>query len=102
MPPVVESLDLAEPSKYPILWVKPGSNVHSFATLIASSIREDKRITLRAIGAGAVNQAIKSVIKASQTLAGEGENLVVKPGFATVRGKDGSEVTAIVLHCLLT
>lgn len=101
MPPVAESLDLAA-DKHPTLWVKPGSNVHSFATLIASSIREDKKVTLRAIGAGAVNQAIKAAIKASQTLAGEGENLVIKPGFATVNGNDGSEVTAVVLHCLLT
>jgi stage V sporulation protein S len=87
--------------KQPLIWVRPDSNVQSIAALVSSSIEKDKRITLRAIGAGAVNQAVKSVIQARQQLASHGEDLIVRPGFTTVSGNDGNEVTAIVLHCLL-
>lgn len=69
--------------------------------MIVSSIGEDRRIILRAIGAGAVNQAIKGVIEARQDLARSGEDLFVRPGFTTVRGNDGTDVTAVVLHCSL-
>jgi stage V sporulation protein SpoVS len=56
---------------------------------------------LRAIGAGAVNQAVKGTIKARQWLAGEGEDLVVRPGCTIVKGNNDKDVTAIVLHCAL-
>jgi stage V sporulation protein S len=91
----------ADQPKHPIIWVRPNSNVQGVAGTLTSSIREDERITLRAIGAGAVNQAIKSIIQARQQLSVQGEDLIVKPGFTTVVGNDGSDVTAIVLHCLL-
>ena len=94
--------EVTEPPKYPIIWVRPDSNVQNIAGLISSSIEKDKRITLRAIGAGAVNQAVKAVIQARQQLASHGEDLIVRPGFTTVAGNDGNEVIAIVLHCLLT
>jgi stage V sporulation protein S len=91
----------AEQPKHPILYIRPNSNVQGVGTTIASSIREDERVTLRAIGAGAVNQAIKSCIQARQQLSAQGEDMIVKPGFTTVVGNDGSDVTAVVLHCLL-
>jgi stage V sporulation protein S len=70
--------------------------------LVASSIAEDKKITLRAIGAGAVNQAVKVGIYASQQLALQGETLSFRAGFTTVEGTDGEDVTAVVLHCILS
>lgn len=91
----------ADLPKYPIIWVRPNSNVQGVAGTITSSIREDERVTLRAIGAGAVNQALKAAIQARQQLAVQGEDLIVRPGFTTVQGNDGTDVTAIVLHCLL-
>lgn len=83
------------------IFVRPDSNVKGIASLITGSIFEESRITLRAIGAGAINQAVKSTIQARQYLAGQGEDLVIRPGFATVKGNDGSDVTAVVLHCTL-
>ena len=83
------------------IFVRPDSNVQGIAGLITSSIMEERRITLRAIGAGAVNQAIKGTIQARQQLAGNGEDLVLRCGFTTVKGHDGSDVTAIVVHCSL-
>lgn len=84
-----------------LFFVKPSSNVQGIAGLITSSIREEGRITLRAIGAGAVNQAVKGAIQARQLLAGEGEDLVVRPGCTIVTGNNGRNVTAVVLHCYL-
>lgn len=68
---------------------------------ITSSIHEHPRITLRAIGAGAVNQAIKGTIYARQQLAGEGEDLILRSGNTIVVGNNGKEVTAVVIHCSL-
>jgi stage V sporulation protein S len=83
------------------IWIRPGSDVRGVAGLITSSIHDNSRVTLRAIGAGAVNQALKGIIQARQQLASQGDDLVVRPGFATVKGETGEPVTAIVLHCLL-
>ena len=96
-----EGAQQSAPTKYPIIWVKPSSSVPATASMLISSIEEDQRITLRAIGAGAVNQALKAAIHARQILAGRGLDLIIKPGFTTVEGNDGNDVTAIVLHCLL-
>lgn len=81
--------------------MRPGSPVDGIASLLVSSIEEERRITLRAIGAGAVNQAVKGTIRARQLLSGQGEDMYLIPGFATVTGGNGEDVTAIVLHCLL-
>lgn len=83
------------------VWIRPNSNVQTVAGLITSSIGEDGRVTLRAIGAGAVNQALKGVILARQQMAAQGYDLILKPGFTTVEGHDGTDVTAVVMHCLV-
>jgi len=85
----------------PPIFVRPDSNVQGIANLITSSIFEEPRITLRAIGAGAVNQAFKGYIQARQYLAGQGEDLILRGGFVTVKGSDNTDITAIVLHCTL-
>jgi stage V sporulation protein S len=85
----------------PDIKIRPDSSVQGIANLITSSIFEDHRITLRAIGAGALNQALKGTIQARQYLAGQGEDLVLRPGFKTIKGNDGSDITAVVLHCTL-
>ena len=88
-------------SAAPVVWVRPGSNVQGMATMVVSSIAHETRVTLRAIGAGAVNQAIKAAIQARQQLAAQGEDMVVRPGFTNVKGNEGEPVTAVVLHCVL-
>ena len=82
--------------------IRPTSNVQNTAHMIATSIVDDRKITLRAIGAGAVNQAVKATVQARQKLASQGENLYIIPGMVTVDGGQGEEVTAVVLHCLLS
>jgi stage V sporulation protein S len=85
----------------PVIFVRPSSNVQGISGAVTSSIHEHSRITLRAIGAGAVNQALKGAIHARQQLAGEGEDLILRPGNTIVTGNNGRDVTAVVLHCYL-
>ncbi|MDR1753517.1 MAG: stage V sporulation protein S [Eubacterium sp.] len=64
------------------------------AGAIAAVIREGKTVEVQAIGAGAANQAIKSVAIARDYVKNEGMDLVCQPAFKTVEIGD-SEKTAI-------
>lgn len=94
-------MSVSSSEETPLIRVRPDSNVQTLASMLTSSIVEDKKITFRAIGAGAINQAMKGIILARQRLAGQGYDLILRPGFATVKGSDGGDVTAMVLHCTL-
>jgi stage V sporulation protein S len=79
------------------LRVSASSNPQSVASAIAHAIYESREVDLRAIGAGAVNQAIKAVAIASGYVAPRGLRIAVIPGFASVESHDG-DISAIVLH----
>jgi stage V sporulation protein S len=64
------------------------------AGAIAGIIREHGRAEVQAIGAGAVNQAVKAVAIARGFLALEGLDVVCIPAFADVE-IDGQERTAM-------
>ena len=61
---------------------------------IAGQIRERGCVTVQAIGAGAVNQAVKSLIKAGSYLADEQVKLAITPSLVMVF-IDGRECTAV-------
>lgn len=77
-----------------VLKVSAKSAPNSVAGAIAGVIRERGSVEIQAIGAGAVNQAIKSIAIARGYLAPTGMDLVCVPAFANVE-IDGSEKTAI-------
>lgn len=60
------------------------------AGAIAGLVREGKKIEMQAIGAGAVNQAVKAVAIARGFVAPSGLELVLIPGFdnATIDGEN--------------
>jgi stage V sporulation protein SpoVS len=69
-------------------------------SIFASYTKENlKRVTLRAIGAAAVNQAMKSIILANQDLSSKGIQGRVTPHFKDVAGSSSDEkkITAIEL-----
>ena len=76
-----------------VLKVSAKSAPNSVAGAIAGVIRERGSVEIQAIGAGAVNQAIKSIAIARGYLAPTGMDLVCVPAFANVE-IDGSEKTA--------
>lgn len=76
--------------------MKSSSNPQSLASAISHAIYDSRKVTLRAIGAGAVNQAIKACAIARGYVAPRGIDLSVRPGFTTVTMRDG-DVSAITL-----
>ena len=70
------------------------SKATAVAGAIAGIVREQGRVEVQAIGAGAVNQAVKAIAIARGFLALEGLDVVCIPGFADVE-IDGLQRTAI-------
>jgi stage V sporulation protein S len=78
-----------------VLRVSAGSNPQSVASAIAHSIYETRSCKIRAVGAGAVNQAVKAIAIARGYTAPRGLDLVCIPGFASIESHDG-QISAIV------
>lgn len=79
-----------------ILKVSSKSNPNSVAGAIAGMFKEEGRVEVQAIGAGALNQAIKSIAIARGFLAPSGVDLVCVPAFADV-DVEGEDRTGIKL-----
>lgn len=84
-----------------VLKVAAGTPPQELASAIAYACYEGNPPTLRAIGAAAINQAIKACAIARQFVAPRAMDLSVRPGFTTVTMRDGDEVSAIVLRILI-
>lgn len=74
--------------------VASNSNVKSVAGSITKSFEEGKQVEVIAIGAGAVNQAIKSLAMSRGFLSMKGRDLYFAPGFTSVE-IDGQVRTAM-------
>lgn len=81
-----------------ILKVSSHSTPTAVAGAIAGVIREQSAVEVQAVGAGAVNQAVKSIVVARGYLAPVGIDLVCTPAFASIE-IGGEERTAIKLIC---
>ena len=79
-----------------IIKVSSKSNPNSVAGALANSLREKDSIEMQAIGAGALNQAIKSIAIARGFVAPSVKNLVCIPAFSNIL-IDNEEKTAIKL-----
>lgn len=78
------------------LKVSSKSNPSSVAGALANIFREKECIEIQAVGAGAINQAIKAIAIARGFVAPSGKNLVCIPAFADIT-IDGENRTAIKL-----
>ena len=77
-----------------ILKVSSKSNPNSIAGALANVLREEDSIEMQAVGAGALNQAIKGIIIARGFVAPSGKNLYCVPSFSSTV-IEGEEKTAI-------
>lgn len=77
-----------------ILKVSAKSNPNSVAGALAGVIRENSVAEMQAIGAGAINQAVKAIAVARGFVAPSGMDLFCIPAFTEVE-IDGEERTAI-------
>ena len=79
-----------------VLKISSKSNPNSVAGAIANVFRERSSVEMQAIGAGALNQAIKAIAIARGFVAPSGKNLICIPAFADIL-IDQEEKTAIKL-----
>ncbi|MDR9390532.1 MAG: stage V sporulation protein S [Trueperaceae bacterium] len=79
------------------LRVSATSRPHAVAGAIAGVLRRDRTVAVQAIGASAVNQAIKALAVARGYLADDRLELAATPGFVTLE-LHGEERTAVHLH----
>ncbi|NLJ32998.1 MAG: stage V sporulation protein S [Firmicutes bacterium] len=77
-----------------VLKVSAQSNPKSVAGALAAVLRENGSAELQAVGAGAVNQAVKAIAIARGFVAPNGIDLVAIPAFVEIQ-IDGEERTAI-------
>lgn len=80
--------------KKEILKVSSKSNPNSVAGAIAGLVKENGKVEMQAIGAGAINQSVKAIAIARGFLAPTGINLICIPGFAEIP-IEGEDKTAI-------
>ncbi|QDR80430.1 stage V sporulation protein S [Sporomusa termitida] len=77
-----------------VLKVSAQSNPKSVAGALAAVLRERGSAEVQAVGAGAVNQAIKAIAISRGFVAPNGIDLITIPAFAEIT-IDGEERTAI-------
>ena len=81
-----------------IIKVSATSRTAAVAGAIAGVIRENKHADVQAIGAGAVNQAVKAVVLAKGYLVNDGIDIICIPEFVDVdiEGKIQTAIKIIV------
>ncbi len=81
-----------------VLKVSSQSNPNSVAGAIAGVIRKDGEVEVQAVGAGAVNQAVKAIAVARGYTAPQGMDLICIPGFtvAEIRGEERTGIMFLV------
>jgi len=79
-----------------VLKVSSKSNPNSVAGAVAAIIKEKNIVELQAVGAGAINQAVKAIAIARGFIAPSGKDIVCIPAFTDIL-IDGEERTAIKL-----
>ena len=78
--------------------VGAASNPQSLASAISHAIYDNRQVTLRAIGAGAISQSMKAVAIARGFVAPRGFDIAVTPGWASVTGSKGDELSAMTFR----
>lgn len=94
-------MEIEENSNKAVLKVSARSPVSSLASAMSHAVYDGKQVSLRAIGAASVNQAMKATAIARGYVASKGLSISVVPGFTTVTMDDG-EVTAMIFHIVVT
>jgi stage V sporulation protein S len=77
-----------------LLKVSSQSQPKSVAGALAAVLRENSKAEIQAVGAGAVNQAIKAIAITRGFVAPNGMDLIVIPAFSEI-SIDGQDRTAI-------
>ena len=79
-----------------VLKVSSKSKPNSVAGALANAFREKQTVEIQAVGAGAINQAVKAIAIARGFIAPSGKDIICVPAFADIE-INGEERTAIKL-----
>ncbi|WP_160690189.1 stage V sporulation protein S [Clostridium sp. C2-6-12] len=79
-----------------VLKVSTKSNPNSVAGALAAIIKDQNIAEIQAVGAGAINQAVKAIAIARGFVAPSGKDIICVPAFTDIQ-IDGEERTAIKL-----
>lgn len=79
-----------------VLKVSTKSSPNSVAGALAAIIKEKNIVEIQAVGAGAINQAVKAIAIARGFIAPSGKDIICIPAFTDIL-IDGEERTAIKL-----
>ena len=90
----LDSNEVGKRETMDIIKVRAVSRTAAVAGAIAGIFRDKKHAEVQAIGAGAVNQAVKAMVLAKNFLAQDGIEVVFTPEFVNVE-IDGKVRTAI-------
>jgi stage V sporulation protein S len=71
-----------------IIKVSGTSRTSAVAGAIAGVVREYKKAEVQAIGASAINQAVKAMALARSYLSNDGYNIIIIPEFVDVQIED--------------
>ena len=67
-----------------VLRISSKSNPNSIAGAIMGVLKEARKVELNAVGAGAINQAVKGIAIARSFAAPSGKDLICIPAFTSV------------------
>lgn len=97
-----EELAALNPRSAPtdVLRVAGASNPQQLASAIAHAVYAGQAPKLRAVGAGAVNQAVKACAIAAGYVAPTGRVLSFRPGFENIESHDGT-ISSITLQVIV-
>lgn len=93
-------VEIDETGKNVTFFVSATTNVTKLGSAIAHGVYAQKTVTLRAIGAGAISQAMKAVACAIGFAAPRGFDLAIRPSFAQVEMPD-RDVTALSMRVVV-
>ena len=94
-----ESVPLAKGEDDGVMRVAARSSTTDLAAAISHALYDNRKAVLRAVGAGAVNQAVKAIAIASGYVAARGLSLACRPGFSSVKMREGEDDrTAMVFY----
>lgn len=96
-----ESEPTASATEETILRVKSSSNASSVGAAVAHAVYRGEQVSVRAIGAGAVNQAVKALTIAQSFVGSRGYSLSFRFGFTDVEMPDRT-VTAMLIKTIVS
>lgn len=81
-----------------VLKVSTKSDINKVAGAIASMINDGMDVSITTIGAGALNQAIKSIALARSFTISKGIDLTISPSFTNIEeSEEGKKITGLLL-----